>query len=81
MELDAQLRDEDILIRVTDRGLGLTARSGTRTGLGLPVIGRVSNGVTVASDAAGHDREHALHVARPRRRVQGSTDWRRAGGP
>ena len=43
----------DILVRVADSGLGLSARSGTRTGLGLPVIGRVSNGVTVASDAAG----------------------------
>ena len=53
VELDAELRADDILIRVTDRGLGLTARSGTRTGLGLPVIGRVSNGVTVASDADG----------------------------
>jgi anti-sigma regulatory factor (Ser/Thr protein kinase) len=53
VELEALLRDEDILIRVTDRGLGLSARAGTRTGLGLPVIGRVTNGVTVASDAQG----------------------------
>ena len=53
VELDAHLRDEDILIRVTDRGLGLSAQAGTRTGLGLPVIGRVTNGVTVASDDQG----------------------------
>lgn len=53
VELYAERRDDDILVRVADSGLGLSARSGTRTGLGLPVIGRVSNGVTVASDAAG----------------------------
>jgi anti-sigma regulatory factor (Ser/Thr protein kinase) len=53
VELEATLRDDDLMIRVADRGLGLTARSGSRTGLGLPVIGRVSNGVTVASDANG----------------------------
>ena len=53
VELEATLRDDDLMIRVADRGLGLTARSGSRTGLGLPVIGRVSNGVTVSSDANG----------------------------
>jgi anti-sigma regulatory factor (Ser/Thr protein kinase) len=53
VELDALVRDQDIMVRVTDRGLGLRARGGSRTGLGLPVIGRVSNGVTVASDDHG----------------------------
>ncbi len=54
VELDASLGDDDILIRVCDRGLGLTARSDeAHNGLGLPVIGRVSNGTTVASDEAG----------------------------
>jgi anti-sigma regulatory factor (Ser/Thr protein kinase) len=73
VELDAHLSDEDILIRVTDRGLGLSARAGTRTGLGLPVIGRVSNGVTVASNAQGTTVsmrfaiERARHGSRTRR--------------
>jgi anti-sigma regulatory factor (Ser/Thr protein kinase) len=53
VELDALLREDDIMIRVTDRGLGLRTRGGSRSGLGLPVIGRVSNGVTVASDSQG----------------------------
>jgi anti-sigma regulatory factor (Ser/Thr protein kinase) len=53
VELDAQRDDDDIMIRVCDRGPGLSARSGPSTGFGLPVIGRVSNGVTVASDAQG----------------------------
>jgi anti-sigma regulatory factor (Ser/Thr protein kinase) len=53
VEVLAEMRDDDILIRVSDSGLGLSARSGSRTGLGLPVIGRVSNGVTVASDSQG----------------------------
>ena len=66
VELYAERRDDDILVRVADSGLGLTARSGTRTGLGLPVIGRVSNGVTVSSDAAGTTHEHAVRVAQPR---------------
>jgi anti-sigma regulatory factor (Ser/Thr protein kinase) len=68
VELDAHLRDDDILIRVADRGLGLSARSGTRTGLGLPVIGRVSNGVTVSSDAEGTtvSMRFALRTAKPR---------------
>ena len=74
VELDAHLRDEDILVRVTDRGLGLSARAGTRTGLGLPVIGRVTNGVTVASDAQGTTVsmrfaiQSARHDSRTRRR-------------
>jgi anti-sigma regulatory factor (Ser/Thr protein kinase) len=53
VELEASATDDELLIRVTDRGLGLSPRSGARTGLGLPVIGRVSSGVTVASDKEG----------------------------
>ena len=53
VDLDATIGDEDILIQVVDRGPGLTARAADRTGFGLPVIGRVSNGVTVASDSEG----------------------------
>jgi anti-sigma regulatory factor (Ser/Thr protein kinase) len=73
VELDAHLRDEDILIRVTDRGLGLSARAGTRTGLGLPVIGRVSSAVTVASDAQGTtvSMRFALQRARQSARSNG----------
>ena len=71
VELDAQLRDDEIVIRVADRGLGLSARSGARTGLGLPVIGRVSNGVTVASDTQGTTvtMRFALRTAKPRPRA------------
>jgi anti-sigma regulatory factor (Ser/Thr protein kinase) len=53
VELDASLGEGEVTVRVTDRGLGLRTRGGARTGLGLPVIGRVSNGVTVASDDGG----------------------------
>ena len=71
VELFAERRDDDILVRVADSGLGLTARSGTRTGLGLPVIGRVSNGVTVASDSAGTtvSMRFALRAPAPRPRL------------
>ena len=71
VELSAERRDDDILVRVADSGLGLTARSGTRTGLGLPVIGRVSNGVTVASDSAGTtvSMRFALRSPPPRPRL------------
>ena len=53
VDLEATMEPEEILIRVCDRGPGLVARSPERTGLGLPVIARVTNGVTVASDADG----------------------------
>ena len=53
VDLEATVGDEDIVIRVWDRGPGLTAPSPESTGLGLPVIGRVSNSVTLASDDAG----------------------------
>ena len=79
VELYAERRDDDILVRVADSGLGLTARSGTRTGLGLPVIGRVSNGVTVASDAAGTtvSMRFALRNPAPRPRLDRLSSSRR----
>jgi anti-sigma regulatory factor (Ser/Thr protein kinase) len=79
VELYAERRDDDILVRIADSGLGLTARSGTRTGLGLPVIGRVSNGVTVASDAAGTtvSMRFALRSPAPRPRLDRFTSNRR----
>jgi anti-sigma regulatory factor (Ser/Thr protein kinase) len=79
VELYAERRDDDILVRVADSGLGLTARSGTRTGLGLPVIGRVSNGVTVASDAAGTtvSMRFALRNPAPRPRLDRFSSSRR----
>jgi anti-sigma regulatory factor (Ser/Thr protein kinase) len=79
VELYAERRDDDILVRIADSGLGLTARSGTRTGLGLPVIGRVSNGVTVASDAAGTtvSMRFALRSPAPRPHLDRFTSNRR----
>ena len=55
VELDAEVRDDDdILIVVSDSGRGLGAPTGSpRNGMGMPVMGRVANGVTVASDANG----------------------------
>ena len=52
---------------------------GTRTGLGLPVIGRVSNGVTVASDAAGTtvSMRFALRNPAPRPRLDRFSSSRR----
>jgi anti-sigma regulatory factor (Ser/Thr protein kinase) len=67
VELDASLGDGEVMVRVTDRGLGLRTRGGARTGLGLPVIGRVSNGVTVASDDQGTTVSMRFRTAHGRR--------------
>jgi anti-sigma regulatory factor (Ser/Thr protein kinase) len=68
VELEASLDgDGEVMIRVTDRGLGLRTRGGARTGLGLPVIGRVSNGVTVASDDEGTTVSMRFQTAERRR--------------
>ena len=55
VELDAEVREgEDIVIVVSDSGRGLAASTDSpRNGLGLPVMGRVAHGVTVASDTNG----------------------------
>ncbi|CAN5203545.1 hypothetical protein BH24ACT23_BH24ACT23_08410 [soil metagenome] len=54
VEIEAELRDAQIRVDVSDGGTGLQARpQRDHNGMGLPVIGRVADGVTVVSDDAG----------------------------
>jgi anti-sigma regulatory factor (Ser/Thr protein kinase) len=78
LELDARVTDDDeVLVVVSDHGRGLAARTESpRTGLGLPVIGRVANGVTIASDA--HGTSITMRFALPRRAPSGARFRRRA---
>jgi anti-sigma regulatory factor (Ser/Thr protein kinase) len=54
VEVEAQLEESSIVVSVSDGGTGMTARaSRTHNGMGLPVIGRLADGVTVVSDNGG----------------------------
>lgn len=54
VEVEAQLEESKIVVSVSDGGTGMTARAGRkRNGMGLPVIGRLADGVTVVSDNGG----------------------------
>jgi anti-sigma regulatory factor (Ser/Thr protein kinase) len=54
VEVEAQLAGGAIVVSVSDGGTGMTARVGREhNGMGLPVIGRVADGVTVVSDDGG----------------------------
>lgn len=54
VEVEAQLEEKTIVVSVSDGGKGMAARprSGS-SGMGLPVIGRLADGVTVVSDNGG----------------------------
>lgn len=54
VEVEAQLEDTTIVVSVSDGGTGMTARPDRdHNGMGLPVIGRLADGVTVVSDNGG----------------------------
>ena len=54
VEVEAQLEASNIVVSVSDGGAGMTARAGRKSGgMGLPVIGRLADGVTVVSDSGG----------------------------
>jgi anti-sigma regulatory factor (Ser/Thr protein kinase) len=54
VEIEAQLEESSIVVSVSDGGTGMTARTGRdHNGMGLPVIGRLADGVTVVSDNGG----------------------------
>jgi len=54
VEVEAQLGQEYIVVSVSDGGTGMTARAERdHNGMGLPVIGRLADGVTVVSDQGG----------------------------
>jgi anti-sigma regulatory factor (Ser/Thr protein kinase) len=54
VEIEAQLEDSGIVVSVSDGGTGMTAKAGREhNGMGLPVIGRLADGVTVVSDDGG----------------------------
>ena len=54
VEVEAELEDATIVVSVSDGGTGMTARAGRpHNGMGLPVIGRLADGVTVVSDEGG----------------------------
>jgi anti-sigma regulatory factor (Ser/Thr protein kinase) len=54
VEVEAQLEPEAIVVSVSDGGTGMRASSSRpHNGMGLPVIGRLADGVTVVSDEGG----------------------------
>ena len=65
LEVEVQLEDSSIVVSVSDGGTGMTARvrSGA-SGMGLPVIGRLADGVTVVSDEGGTRLSMRFELAR-----------------
>ncbi len=54
VEVEAQLDESCIAVSVSDGGSGMRARTDREhNGMGLPVIGRLADGVTVVSDHGG----------------------------
>jgi anti-sigma regulatory factor (Ser/Thr protein kinase) len=54
VEVEAQLEESSIVVSVSDGGSGMATRvDPSRKGMGLPVIGRLADGVTVVSDKGG----------------------------
>lgn len=69
VEVQAQLERSCITVSVADRGTGMTARAGRdHNGMGLPVIGRVADGVTVVSDEGGTRLSMRFEVDEGRRK-------------
>ena len=64
LEVEAQLEDSNIVVSVSDGGTGMTARGREgHSGMGLPVIGRLADGVTVVSDNGGTRLSMRFEVA------------------
>ena len=54
LEVEAQLEDSSIVVSVSDGGSGMSTRASRGPdGMGLPVIGKLADGVTVVSDQSG----------------------------
>jgi anti-sigma regulatory factor (Ser/Thr protein kinase) len=54
VEVEAQLEESSIVVSVSDGGRGMGSHvDRSRNGMGLPVIGRLADGVTVVSDNGG----------------------------
>jgi len=63
VEITAELESEAIALTVTDAGEGMSRRSkSTQNGMGLPVIGRVTDGVTVVTDPGGTRLSMRFHL-------------------
>jgi anti-sigma regulatory factor (Ser/Thr protein kinase) len=72
VEVEAQLEESTIVVSVSDGGTGMTARTGrAHNGMGLPVIGRLADGVTVVSDTGGTRLSMRFELSEegPRRRL------------
>ena len=72
VEVEAQLEDSSIVVSVSDRGTGMTAKAGRdHNGMGLPVIGRLADGVTLVSDEGGTRVSMLFELAdgKPRRKL------------
>jgi anti-sigma regulatory factor (Ser/Thr protein kinase) len=72
VDVEAQLETSSIVVSVSDGGTGMTARAGRpHNGMGLPVIGRLADGVTVVSDDGGTrlSMRFELAHAHPRRSI------------
>ncbi len=84
VEIEARFEGSKITVIVSDGGTGMMARvARDHHGMGLPVIGRVADGVTVDSDEAGTKlsmrfdlstapRRSAVFAARQERAVSAS---------
>ena len=55
VEVEAKLEESSIVVSVSDRGSGMASRSrvDSHNGMGLPVIGRLADRVTIVSDNGG----------------------------
>lgn len=68
VEIEAQLDDSSIVVSVSDGGSGMTAKPGREhNGMGLPVIGRLADGVTVVSDEGGTRLSMRFELSGPSR--------------
>lgn len=67
VDIAAELEGRQILVEVSDGGTGLASRPDRPQGggLGLPVIGRVSDGVTLVTDDRGTTVSMRFELARP----------------
>ena len=69
VDIGAELRGETIVVTVTDGGDGMAARlERDHNGMGLPVIGRMADGVSVVSDGGGTRLSMQFDLANKRRR-------------
>jgi len=69
VDIGAELEEETIRVTVTDGGDGMIPHPNRdNNGMGLPVIGRVADGVTVVSDGTGTRISMRFDLARKTRK-------------